>query len=357
MNNRYRPLGGARSCALAIAASLALAAAGCESDNQQIIKDASNEEKAILAVKSIIQGHLDNLYEAAKALEAAAPEADADGWSATADAAAVNAMKEQWKKARLAYESVEGAIAVVFPDLDVSTDARYDHFIEVAPDDNLFDDTGVTGVHGIERILWSDSIPAPVVSFESGLANYKAAAFPANEQEAKDFKTKLCARFTADAKAMAEGFKPKALDATAAYRGVIGSLEEQIEKVNKAATGEEESRYAQFTLGDMKQNVAAGRATYGAFQAWVLDKGGAEIDAGIVAGFQRLDDAYAALQGDALPPVPDGWSSENPTKDHLATPFGQLFAKIKAEADAAAAGSLVSEMLESADLLGIDPLP
>jgi iron uptake system component EfeO len=215
----------------------------------------------------------------------------------------------------------------------------------------------VTGVHAIERVLWSDAIPAPVIDFESGLANYKAAAFPSNQAEASDFKAKLCARFTADAKAMAEQFKPLALDAPSAYRGVIGSLQEQIEKVNKAATGEEESRYAQFTLADMRQNVAAGLTTYKAFQPWVLEKGGASIDAGILAGFKRLDEGYAALPGDSLPQVPDGWSSETPTKEQLATPFGELFSMLKSESDPDAAGSLVSDMVKSADLLGIDPLP
>lgn len=355
MLHSYRSLSKAALAVVGMAFSSG--AAGCGGgDNQQVIDDAAREEEATLAVKVIIQGHLDDLHAAAVALAAAAPEPDADGWSASADAAAVASMKEQWKKARLAYESIEGAIAVLYPELDVSTDARYDAFIEVTPDDNLFDDIGVTGVHAIERVLWSDSIPPAVVSFESGLANYKAAAFPKAAAEASDFKDKLCARFVADTLAMRDKFAPLALDAPSAYRGVIGSLQEQIEKINKAATGEEESRYAQFTLGDMRQNVAAGRATYGAFQSWLIAKDGASIDAGILAGFKRLEDGYAAISGDSLPPVPDGWTSEDPSKEQLATPFGVLYSLLQAESDSAKEGSLVSDMVESADRLGIEPL-
>jgi iron uptake system component EfeO len=326
-------------------------------DNTGLVDDAEREKQAILEVKGIIQGRLDELYTAAEALQKAAPAPDADGWDATTDKMAIDAMKEQWKAARRAYEGVEGAIAVLFPDLDVTTDARYDAFIEVTPDDNLFDDTGVTGAHAIERVLWADAIPAPVLMFESKLPGYKAAAFPATQAEASDFKDKLCGRFVADVKAMQGGFAPLALDASAAYRGVIGSLQEQIEKINKAATGEEESRYAQFTLADMRANVEAGVLTYNAFQEWLIAKeGGAAIDKNILAGFARVNAAYANLPGDSLPEVPAGWSSEAPPANLLETPFGKLWEQIQAEAEPAEPTSLVSAMLASADKLGVEPL-
>jgi iron uptake system component EfeO len=351
---------GLRAATLGAAAIAALNAAACGGDNEVLTTDADREEQAVLEVKATIQTSLDELHNAAVALQAAAPAPDNDGWNAESDAAAVSAMREEWKRARRAYEHVEGAIAVLFPDLDVSTDARYDAFIEVSPDENLFDDTGVTGAHAIERVLWSDAMPASVLAFESALPGYKAAAFPMTEVEALDFKGKLCARFVADTKAIRDGFGPLALDARAAYRGVIGSMAEQVEKINKASTGEEESRYAQFTLADMRANVAAGKETYAAFQGWLLEKGGeagAAADAKILAGFDRIDKAYAQIEGDALPPVPEGWSSEDPPADLLeSTPFGRLFAVLRTEADPEAQGSLVSAMLESADLLGVEPL-
>jgi iron uptake system component EfeO len=312
----------------------------------------------VLDVKAFIQQNLDDFAAAAAALQEAAPEPDEDGWSADADEAAVDAMKAAWKDARQAYERVEGAIAVVFPELDVSTDERYDGFIETAADDDLFDDEGVTGVHAIERILWADETPEAVLYFESGLSNYGPAAFPATEAEADAFKNELCARLTADAEKMRDDFRDLALDAPSAYRGVIGSILEQVEKIGKAATGEEESRYAQYTLADMRANVEAGEATYDAFRPWLLSKAeGGEVDEAIRAGFDRLSSAYDAIPGDALPPVPEGWTEEAPTAEQLATPFGELFSLVQRESDDTTPGSLAYEMNRSADLLGIDPLP
>jgi iron uptake system component EfeO len=345
------------SFALPLAAALALPACS-GGDNDKLLTDAEYEAQAVLDVKGFIQQNLDGFAAAAVALQAAAPAPDDDGWNSADDAAAVDAMKAEWKKARQAYERVEGAIAVLFPDLDVSTDARYDAFIETAPDPDLFDDEGVTGVHAIERILWSDAIPAQVAAFESALPNYEPAAFPATEAEAGAFKGELCARLAADATKMQGDFKGLALDAPSAYRGVIGSMREQVEKIDKAATGEEESRYAQYTLGDMRANVASGEETYRAFQPWLLSKGeGAEVDEKILAGFDRLDAGYAEISGDALPPVPEGWSSEAPTEEQLGTPFGRLFSLVQHESDDATDGTLVFEMTESASLLGIKELP
>src|SRR5690349_12685433 len=191
----------ARAAALVVFGA-SLFAAGC-GGNEGVLSDAQQEKKAVVSVKEHIQTNLDALHAAAQAIQAAAPAPDDDGWNADADAAAVDEMKKHWKDARVAYESIEGAIAVVFPELDVSIDARYDKFISLGPDDNLFDDQGVIGVHAIERILWSDQIPPSVVAFESGLPFYKAAAFPSNQTEAADFKSKLCARLAADSASMA----------------------------------------------------------------------------------------------------------------------------------------------------------
>ncbi len=205
-----------RSFALSAACAVLLSACGGEG-NQQVLDDAEREEQAVVTVKGFIQKNLDDLAASSAALAEKAPPPDADGWNATADKATVDALKAEWKKARLAYESVEGAIAIVFPDLDVSTDGRYDGFIATSADDDLFDDQGVTGVHAIERILWSDQTPAKVVEFEAGLPHYKAAAFPATQAEAAAFKDKLCKRLAEETRSMAEQFKGLALDAPAAY--------------------------------------------------------------------------------------------------------------------------------------------
>jgi iron uptake system component EfeO len=328
-----------------------LGVAGCSSSSP------TPEKQALEDVQTFINSNLDDLHTAVVAIQTAAPAPDADGWNATADAAAVANMKAAWMRARVAYEHVEGAIAVLFGDLDVSTDERYDAFIaDGVVDPNLFDDQKVTGVHAIERILWSDLIPQRVLDFEKQLAGYSPAAFPTNQQQASDFKTKLCQRLIDDVQTMRTQFKPLALDPQTAYRGVIGSMVEQVEKANKAAGGEEESRYAQFTLADMRANVGAGLTTYNAFRPWLLQKGGAALDTQIQAGFQSIQNKYNSISGDALPAVPGTWS-QTPSAEDLGTPFGQLYQLLESESDASVAGSLVAVMNQSADVLQIPRLP
>lgn len=310
-----------------------------------------------LAVKADIDTQLGLLADAAVALQNAAPTADADGWSRSADAAAVAAMETEWKKARVAYERVEGAIAVLFPDLDAATDERYDGFIEAGADDNVFDGSGVTGIHGIERIVWSDRIPAHVLAFEEALPNFSPASFPTTQQQAADFRDGLVGQLVIDTAKMRDDFAPLALDASAAFRGVIGSLEEQREKVALASTGEDESRYAQHTLADMRANLLGGLTTWAHFSASVAEAGGADVVTQVEAGFARVQAAYDALDGDAIPAVPATWNEETPSADDLATPYGRLFTLLSTEADADNADSLVSAMNAAADLLGIPQLP
>lgn len=333
-----------------IAIVLAVGAVGC---------GLPPKEQALVDVKNAIQADLTSLATEAKSLCDAAPAPKATGWQATDDKTAIDAMKAAWKRQRLPYERVEGAIAVLFPELDASFDERYDGFLESQGDTNLFDDQVVTGNHAIERILFSDSTPAAVKTFEQGLgAKYVAARWPQNQQEATEFKEKLCARFVKDAEKMRDDFKPLALDTASAFRGVIGSLAEQVEKADLAATGEEESRYSQFTLADMRANLAGGKKTYELFSAWVLTtKDGKALDGRVRAGFSRLEGAYAAVSGDALPEVPATWSSQNPSAADLMTPFGKLYAVVKAEADDTSTTSLVTDMNLAADALGIPQLP
>ncbi|MFO0722454.1 MAG: EfeM/EfeO family lipoprotein [Myxococcota bacterium] len=330
----------------------ALVFAGCGADPE------APKDHAIRTVKSYIAANLEGLVSAAAELETLAPAPDADGWNAAQDAAPLEAMRGAWKRARSSYEHIEGAIAVLFPELDVSTDERYDGFVSAAVDEDLFDDQGVTGVHAIERILWSNAIPAAVLRFEEGLPGgaYRPARFPENASEAQEFKEKLCHRLRVDVSTMREQFAPLALDASAAYRGVIGSMAEQVEKLEKAASGEEESRYAQYTLADMRANLEAARLTYEAFRPWLLDRDGTAADAKISAGFDRLELAYGKISGDALPPVPATWSAAHPSKTDLATPFGQLYAAVLAEVSTSTPAALVFEMDQSASLMGIPTL-
>lgn len=341
--------------AMVAAGTSALGTAGCGSDSS-----GTPEDQALDGVTAFIKSNMTDLADASLKLQAAAPAPAATGWNATTHASAVATMKAEWKRARVAYEHIEGAIAVLFPDFDYSTDQRYDAFLaDHGPDMNLFDDENVVGVHAIERILWSDQIPELVKTYEqSAVAGYKAAAFPATMQEADDFKNKLCARLVADVKTMREQFgNAVVLDPAAAFRGVIGSMGEQIEKADLSRTGADESRYAQYTLADMRTNVSAGKKTFQAFKPWLKSKKADAQIAGIEAGFARVDAAYQMLEGDALPPVPATWSSLMPTAEDLETPFGKLWAALAAETDEEDPTSLVSEMNAAAEALGIPVLP
>jgi iron uptake system component EfeO len=343
-------------CLSALWLSLACAAplaAGCSDESDS----ATPEEQATLAVKDYVSDELAALADAALRLQEAAPEPDEDGWNPEDDAEAVDAMRAAWGEARDHYERVEGAIAVLFPNLDVSTDERYDGFIEEGPDDDLFDGDGVTGMHALERILWADDHPANVVAFESALDGYSPAAFPADEAEAEAYKEELAQRLVDDTETMRDDFEPLALDAATAFRGVIGSLEEQLEKVSLAATAEDESRYAQRTLDDMRANLEGGEATYMAFRDWVIEEAGEDVDEDIRGGFAEIEEAYDAIDAAAIPEVPEGFNPDDPSEEDLETPYGKLYTLLTEHADPASESSLVSAMLEAADAMGIPELP
>jgi iron uptake system component EfeO len=316
--------------------------------------NASYEAQATLQVKDYVQAQLDKLNSAAVAIQKAAPEPDDDGWNANDDRQALDKMRGAWRDARNAYERVEGTIAIVFHDLDVSTDQRYDGFIETEPDDDLFDGQGVTGVHAVERILWADSHPARVVKFERSLPGYQPAAFPATREQAAEFKSELCERLVADTRSMRDQFAENALDAPAAFRGMIGSTQEQSEKTTKAATGEDESRYAQHTLDDMRSNLEGARAVFAAFRPWIDSSAGQSQSRKIVAGFDEVAGAYSAIEGSALPEVPDKFNPDNPTEADLNSPYGKLWQLLNRETNPDAQDSLVSNMADAANSMGIE---
>lgn len=312
-------------------------------------------DDAVLGVKAIVGEELGTLHRAARALQADAPEPADGGWTG---AAALGPSRADWKDARVAYERVEGAVAVLFPDLDVATDERYDGFLAGGPDPDPFDGEGFTGVHAVERILWADAHPEAVVAFESGLPGYLPARFPADAEEAARYHDGLLQRLVEDAAEMEASFGPLALDPAAAYGGVVGSMGEQVEKVALAATGEDESRYAAFTLADMRANLSGGRALYAAFSPWIASAdGGAALDAEVLDGFDRVARAYDGLPGDALPPVPEGWDPLDPRAEDLATDYGALSELLRAETDPTVEGSLVERLVAAADLVGLRIVP
>ena len=326
---------------------LILAACGGDAD-----PDAKFEAQVVTAMHDSIGDELADLVQASIDLQAAAPSGH--GWDATADAGAIAEMKAAWRRARIAYEHVEGATAPIFAGADVTMDARYDTFLASLSgtgDQDLFDDRGVTGMHAIERILYAPTIRANVTAFEQTLPGYRAAAFPATAAEANEFKTKLLQKLVDDASQLHDEWTPAAIDIGVAYLGLVGLMNEQKEKVNLAATGEEESRYSQVTLFDLRNNLAGTMKVYAFFEAWVASKRGDENEK-IHAGFDALDALYSGASGDALPPVPETWSSDAPTAADQATPFGRMWVGVHAAVDPATSGSVVFEMNEVAVKLG-----
>jgi iron uptake system component EfeO len=264
-------------------------------------------------------------------------------------------MKKAWVRARVAYEHIEGAMAPMFPESDMATDARYEDFLlklGAVGDPTPFDGEGVIGSHGIERVLWADSIPEDVVRFEQGLPGYRPAAFPATEAEARAFKDELAARMVSDVEKLKRDFEPLVLDLSFAFRGVIDLAVEQVEKVDKAATGQDESRYAQTTMADLRANREGCLAAYQVFRPWLLEKsGGDAVDRDVMAAFERLETAYAKVSGDAIPKPPARWSGLDPGAKELKTPFGELFSAVRREADDKVSGSLHASLLAVAQKL------
>jgi iron uptake system component EfeO len=134
---------------------------------------------------------------------------------------------------------------------------------------------------------------------------------------------------------------------------MIGSMKEQSEKTTLASSGEDESRYAQRTLADMRANLAGAVAVYDAFKPWIDSAAGTASDKEIAAGFKDVTVAYAAVDGSALPPVPDGFNPDHPTDDDLATPYGKLWKLLQVQTDMNSADSLVTKMSAAADSMGL----
>lgn len=312
-------------------------------------------EGAVREVKRYVDAQVVELSLAAAALCEAAPVSG--GWSLETDRDAVLAMRAAWRRARLAYERVEGAIAILFPETDAAVDGRFEHEAELRRDEAPFDGLGFVGMHALERILWSDAIPPAVQRFERPLRGYTEPRTPATADEAGAFRDGLCMRLVRDVRAMESALAPVALDPATAWRGIVGSIEEQAEKVRLGSTGEDESRYAAHTLADMRANLEGGRAVLAAFGPMLeahpdAAARRAELDARLAV----LERAYAEAGEDALPPVPEGFDPDAPSEAHLATPYGRLHALLSDTTDPRVPGSLAALLRATGEAMGIPPL-
>lgn len=320
---------------------LLAATSGCGKSEEQLRADVTAEVKAQLLAD------IGALKTAAVELQANAPT---EVWTPSD----VASMRAAWKSARVAYERAEGAIAPIFPDIDAAIDERYDGFLEAGADRDLFDGVGVTGMHGVERILFADITPAAVIAAESVLPGYVAAAFPATDAEAADFKVKLLAKLVRDTTTLETAWAGAELDLPAAYQGLIDLMLEQREKVNNASAGFEESRYSQVTMTDLRNNYDGTKEAWERFAPWVATKeGGPALIAEVNRGFATLATAYAAVPGEAIPPPPETWSAESPSASDLTTPFGVLYVTVREATDELTQSSIVSGMATAGEKLGL----
>jgi len=323
------------------------------------MKDKTDAEFGADVVSSMHQfllGAVQELNNAARDLQAAAPSTAGRGWN-DSDQAAVASMKKAWIRTRMTWEQAEGTLAPLFHTLDQSLDGRYEEFLALHADDDLFDGQGVTGMHAIERIVYAPEIPASVTTQEMALTGYEAAAWPATEAEAAEFKTKLCEQLVADSQTLVDEWQPRAIDLPGVFAGLTALMNDQQEKVKLAANHEEESRYSQRTMGDLRANLAGTRAVYGLFVPWLLAKPyGDAMDVKVQEAFDRLEETYAGVPGDAIPAPPPSWSSTMPTPDDQQSPFGQLYSSVVLEVDASHADSAAATMHRVADALGLPPV-
>jgi len=316
--------------------------------------DADYRDDVDVAVHASIGDSIAQLVQATRDLQAASP---ARAWRpGTTDAAAITAMRDAWKRTRFAYEQIEGAIKAVFPALDATIDSRYEESLAAlggSVDRNPFDGRGVTGMHAIERILFAPETRREVIAYECSLPGYTPAAYPATDDEAIAFKTGLVQRLIDDGDSLGKQWRKAEIDLNAAYRGQVGMMIDQQDKVNLAVTGEEESRYANITLADLRNNFDGTQNIYGLFRDWIHSKAaGGPSDLKIQAGFGELATIYV-MAGDALPEVPAEWDADDPTPENLATPFGMMWRTIHESVDPSNESSVVFELNQIASLLGL----
>ncbi len=334
----------------AVSTLLIASLAGCTDKS-----DAEYRAEVMAALYDTVHVDVVNLVQAAHDLQAASPS---HAWDPTGDELAIVAMQNAWTHMRISYEHIEGAVAALFPDTDTALDARYDEALAAlgpAGDPDLFDGFGVIGMHGIERILYAPVIRPEVTARERLLSGYQAAAYPATDSAAIEFKTGLVQRAIDDALELRKQWQPTAIELGATFRGLIDLMQQQNTKLDLAATGEEESRYANITLLDLRNNLGGTLATYAVFRDWIRSKSaGAQSDVALEHKLDDLAALYAVPPGDALPAAPPDWCASAPTPANLATPFGGLWQSVHDTVDPERDGSVVFEMTQIAALLGFD---
>jgi iron uptake system component EfeO len=300
------------------------------------------------AVTQQVADDLDAVVSAARDLQAVAPVPTDRGWDATTDAAAIQSMQGAWRRARAAFDHVQGAMAALYPEMALSIDGRYDDFLAAqngAPDYDAFDEEGVTGLQAIERILWVGQIPQRVIDDESVQIGYLVAALPRTPDEALEFKTKLVQKLIDDITTLRSRWVGVSLDAPSAMVALSGMAAVAGVRMGQAAELSESSRYAQVGLDDLRNALDGMKNMVEAFRPWILaHTGGDQADMRITASLSAAAKLYAGFSGDALPVPPDSWHSDSPSNTDLATPFGRLWTGVNVSFEPTQYGSVAYEL-------------
>lgn len=335
-----------------VLAALTLSLAGCGSETT----DADYRSDIVAQMHSFLLAQVQAMGTAVGRLRDGVPVSMGRGWDASLDLPAIESMKNAWNDMRDAWERTEGVLAAMYPDLDDALDQRYDALLAglSAGDNDLFDSNGVIGMHAVERILFAPAIPAAVAAREAMLPGYVPASWPSSEAQANEFKTGVCTRLYSDTQELLDRVSAGTVDLESSFKGMTGLMGEQKEKVSLAGDRQDESRYAQRTMADLRQNLAGTRAAYGFFVPWLHSKQlGVAFDEDVEQAFDRIDKTYTGIYGNAIPDPPATWSSELPTPADQMTPFGRLYVEVVQEVDVTYPGSAVSRMNQVAHALGL----
>ena len=337
----------------AVALLAVVPAVGCGSEGKS---ESQLKADIVTSMHALMLTEIQGLYQAAVDLQAAAP-ATFSGWDPSSDSGAtIDAMKEAWTRTRLHWEKAEGPVAPMFTDIDDAIDSRYEELLAAlngAGDPDPFDGQGMIGMHAIERILYAPG-PADVAMHEADLMmGSKPATWPTSDDQAAEFKNGLCQRLVTDTQSLLEQWKTKTIDLSAVFTGLTALVSSQAEKVALAAMSEQESRYSQTTMADMRSNLAGTRQVYDLFSDWLATKVyGTTLDKNAMAAFDRLDAQYGMVTGDAIPDPPMGWTNP-PSSAQALTPFGALYITVTDEADPSRSSSAVDTMNQIARTLGL----
>jgi hypothetical protein len=159
-----------------------------------------------------------------------------------------------------------------------------------------------------------------------------------------------------DSQWLAAQWKSLSIDLNVVFMGLTGLIASQAEKVSLAAVHQEESRYSQTTLADLRSNLAGTRAIYQLFTPWLESKAfGVALNKNALDALDELDRIYSTIDGNSVPAPPATWNAgaAQQSQADLQTQFGVLYTTVSQAVDVNRSGSAVDAMNHVAWALGL----